>query len=118
MEFVTLLKLEIEVYKGLIARDEYYLSLLKGFDSPKRTKNTIQKLEKSIQQSIDRIKENQRRIYVIVSKIEQMDLYSQEIMRLRYVEGKKWADIAARVCYSERQVKRIHNRALQSLVLK
>ena len=43
------------------------------------------------------------------------DPAQQQILRLRYIDGLVWDDIASRVGYEERQCRRIHTTALSTL---
>lgn len=36
----------------------------------------------------------------------------KQLLRLRYIEGKKWSDISEEMCYSEQHLHRIHQKAL------
>ncbi len=37
---------------------------------------------------------------------------AKQLLRLRYIEGKKWCDISEEMCYSEQHLHRIHKKAL------
>lgn len=41
----------------------------------------------------------------------------REVLWERYISGKKWAEIAEEMCYSEQHLHRLHNKALELVVL-
>lgn len=41
----------------------------------------------------------------------------KQILWERYILGKKWADIAEEMCYSEQHIHRLHKKALEQVVL-
>ena len=43
------------------------------------------------------------------------DAAGREVLELRYLSGLKWVQIARRMGYEERQVRRIHQRALDAI---
>lgn len=62
------------------------------------------------------IAENEReRIFLAVNNLSVVE--EKQILVMRYITGMKWNDIAKKIGYEERQVFRIHNRALQHIEL-
>lgn len=41
----------------------------------------------------------------------------KEVLWGRYIEGRKWADIAEKMCYSEQHIHRLHKKALGQVVV-
>lgn len=41
----------------------------------------------------------------------------REVLWKRYISGKKWAEIAEEMCYSEQHLHRLHQKALEMVVL-
>lgn len=50
-------------------------------------------------------------IYLRLDRMEKQE--ERELLRLRYIDGVTWAEIAKRLCTAERNVYYIHGRALQ-----
>lgn len=42
---------------------------------------------------------------------------SKQVLWERYISGKKWAEIAEEMCYSEQHIHRLHNKALELIVV-
>ena len=51
----------------------------------------------------------------IEKAIEALDATERELMRLRYIDGAEWLDVAAEIHYEWTQTHRIHARALAKI---
>ena len=51
----------------------------------------------------------------IEQAIESLDPTERELMRLRYIDGAEWLDVAAEIHYEWTQTHRIHARALNKI---
>ena len=51
----------------------------------------------------------------IEKAIESLDPTERELMRLRYIDGAEWLDVAAEIHYEWTQTHRIHARALNKI---
>ena len=51
----------------------------------------------------------------IEKELERLPVTERRLMRYRYIDGLEWKDIMGKMCYSWKQVHRIHGRALQKL---
>lgn len=50
--------------------------------------------------------------------IEQLsDGNCKQVLCKRYISGKKWSEIAEEMCYSEQHIHRLHQKALNQLIL-
>lgn len=55
-------------------------------------------------------------LYKIERAIEKLeDLTERQLMRKRYIEGKRWEDICVELNYSWKQIHRIHSRILKKI---
>ncbi len=72
----------------------------------------------SLRKDIDlhnvKIEEVKREIACIIDKLEDDTL--KDLLRLRYLEFRKWEDIAYILNYTERHTRRLFNRALKELI--
>lgn len=50
--------------------------------------------------------------FYIEEAIDALEPLERQLMRARYIEGKKWDDICTLICYSRRHVATIHENAL------
>ena len=51
----------------------------------------------------------------IEKELERLPVTERRLMRYRYIDGLEWKDIMGKMCYSWKQVHRIHGRALEKL---
>lgn len=63
----------------------------------------------------EKVAELDRRIAEIEAAIEPLEPNERKLIRLHYIEGLTWEDVAVEMSYSWRHVHRIHGRALQKL---
>lgn len=75
--------------------------------------NKIIDLEQRINSEIERLLELKIEIRKVLESVENET--EQLLLRLRYIEYKRWEEIADIIGYEERQVYRIHGAALQKL---
>lgn len=54
-------------------------------------------------------------LLVIEKAIEKLETRERRLVRLHYIDGLKWEQVAVEMCYSWRQVHRIHSDALEKL---
>lgn len=54
-------------------------------------------------------------LVVIESAIEKLDPRERQLIRMHYIDGMTWEQVCVKMCYSWRQVHRIHSKALQKL---
>ena len=71
------------------------------------------KLKKDIDVHNIKIDEVKKEISCIIDKLEDETL--RNLLRLRYLEFKKWEDIAYILNYTERHIRRKHNEALKEI---
>lgn len=71
---------------------------------------TIDEIEKSINQDIDRLINLKREIESKIDSIE--DLKLREIMKCRYLDSKTWEEIAYTNHYTWQWVHKLHEKAL------
>lgn len=70
----------------------------------------------------DRLWEENERLAQQMAEIERAisrisDKKESELLRLRYIDGKKWSEIAEEMLYSEQHIHRIHQKAIEKLIL-
>ncbi len=70
----------------------------------------------------DRLWEENEGLAKIMADIERTidrisDKKEREVLTLRYIDGKKWSELAEELLYSEQHIHRIHQKALGKLVL-
>lgn len=51
-----------------------------------------------------------QKVYDVIAKVEGV---KGQILYERYINLKKWEDVAAAVCYDERHARRLHNQAIE-----
>lgn len=74
----------------------------------------VKKIE--VEEEINRkLQESYRKLNEIEKAIEKLDEREKLLMRLRYIQGKSWAEICDEMGYSWRQIHRIHKEALDKL---
>ena len=71
------------------------------------------KLKKDIDVHNVKIEEVKREISCVVDKLEDETL--KNLLRLRYLEFKKWREIEYILNYSEQHIHRLHNKALKEI---
>ncbi len=81
-----------------------------GDASYTRTVEKIIALESKIDSEIDELVSVQAEIREVIGKVQDRD--ERLLLRLRYVEYLKWAQISARMNFSIKQCRRIHSKAL------
>lgn len=79
-----------------------------------------QSIADSYMDLVEELKEELVRLKTIQSEILQAirstsNKEHQELLELRYISGKTWTQIADIMCYCERQILRIHGKALEEL---
>ena len=71
----------------------------------------------SLKNNIDlhniKIEELKKEISCVISRVEDENL--RDLLRLRYLEFRKWVDIAYILHYSEQHIHRLHNKALKEI---
>lgn len=72
-------------------------------------------LEQRINSEIDRLLELKLEIRKVIESVD--NATEQLLLRLRYIEYKRWDEIAEIMGYSKRQVTRLHGYALQKIKL-
>lgn len=75
----------------------------------------IMELEEELSAQIDRMVDKRREIEGAIAAVPNPQ--QQEVLSLRYIEGLSWEDIAERLKYDVRHIRRIHGRALQAMQL-
>lgn len=70
----------------------------------------------------DRLWEENERLAKLMADIERVvnrisDKKEREVLTLRYIDGKKWSELAEELLYSEQHIHRIHQKALEKLIL-
>ena len=73
----------------------------------------IEKVEKEVAEKINLLIEERKKIYDMVSSIQNPTY--REVLIQRYILGKTWERIAVDMCYSYMQIYRIHGKAIQEL---
>lgn len=73
----------------------------------------VMELEERLNAEIDELAEKRREIECAVNAVP--DEVQREVLTRRYLLYQKWEVIAEEMCYSERQVFRIHGAALKAL---
>ena len=66
---------------------------------------------KDIEEEARALREMMRETHTVLSRLT--DGAEREVLELRYLSGLNWMDVARRMCYDERTVRRIHVRALE-----
>ncbi|MEZ3453344.1 MAG: hypothetical protein K1W17_03135 [Oscillospiraceae bacterium] len=73
----------------------------------------VMELEERLAKEIDELTEKRREIECAVGAVP--DEVQREVLTRRYLLYQKWEVIAEEMCYSERQIFRIHGTALRAL---
>lgn len=70
----------------------------------------------------DRLWEENEELACVMADIERAvgrlaDGNMKEVLWERYIEGRKWTEIAEKMCYSEQHIHRLHQKALGQVVV-
>lgn len=71
------------------------------------------KYEDKLWEENEQLAETMAEIEKAVEKLT--DGNGKQLLRLRYIEGKKWSAISEEMCYSEQHLYRIHQKALNQI---
>ena len=72
-------------------------------------------LEREVDREIDQLQEIKGKVEAAIERVP--DVRAREILRLRYINGKKWEEIAVELNYNYRWVTKLHGEALKKLAL-
>lgn len=80
-------------------------------------------IEKHVQAFMDVCGDIEKEIAVLRARMRDVseaisclpDVKERELLELRYLNGQKWADIAKRLGVEERQLRRLHDKALENI---
>ena len=75
----------------------------------------IAKLNDMLEYYVLKVEERLIQQEKIENELERLPVTERRLMRYRYIDGLEWKDIMGKMCYSWKQVHRIHGRALQKL---
>ena len=75
----------------------------------------LAKLNDLLEYYVLKVEERIIRQKQIEKEIERLPTTERRLMRYRYIDGLEWKDIMGKMCYSWKQVHRIHGRALEKL---
>lgn len=81
-----------------------------------RTIEKICELENKINAEIDELVDKKELIRNIINSLDNID--ERLCLKMRYIDFCSWAEIAERMAFSDRQIYRIHDRAIAHLSLK
>jgi len=70
-------------------------------------------MEKEIDREIDRLVDLKREITGVIDRVDNLNL--QVLLELRYLCYKRWPEIAEQMYYSESNVHKLHEKALQKV---
>lgn len=81
------------------------------------------RIEKNISSCMDLAADIEKRARMLRERYETasgmidgvVDDVGREVLELRYLSDMRWEEIAARMCYSERQIRRAHKKALEDV---
>ena len=72
-------------------------------------------LEREVDQEIDQLQELKKKVEAAIEQVP--DARAREILRLRYINGKRWEEIAVELNFNYRWVLRLHSEALKKLAI-
>lgn len=106
-------KEELKDYRGLVAeRDD----LNRRLEWLRKRPDAEQKVMRTLEECyMDKLEMATEAILSIEQNIESLDPVERELIRLRYIDGKEWQDIADTIGYSWAQTHRHHGKALKKL---
>lgn len=116
---INRLLLEQQQWRELATRVSPNLSGMPRGGGGGGTQGAISKivdLETEINAEIDKLVEKRKEIEGIIRAVEDSTL--QTLLEYRYINGKKWEEIALLMCYDYRYVKKLHKKALFAIQVK
>ena len=86
-----------------------------GSPSADKMADTIARIDELERQLVGETCELEQNIETVEYLIDQLPPYQRIIMRLRYIDGLTWRQVARRVAYDERHCKRINKQVLEKM---
>lgn len=72
-------------------------------------------LEREIDADIDRLQDTKKRVEEVIARIS--DTKQRQVLTLRYINGKRWEEIALILNFNYRWILRLHGKALSKLAI-
>jgi len=110
------LRAEIARWRAAAERCTTSFSLSRGAGSDDRLQRAIDRIDELERQLLDQIAANAEECRLIEAAVAAIgDDRLREVLERRYIEGLRWEEIAERMGYADRHVRRLHGDALTAL---
>ena len=112
LRLLKMTKEELKQYRSIKTEISQIERRILEFEGLGRDKDIIQPLINLYREKLADLIEEQLKIEKV---IEVLDPTERELIRLRYIDGLEWIDVAAEIHYEWTQTHRIHARALSKI---
>lgn len=111
---------ELQTWREIATRiSPQYSGMPHGSDGSDKLQTAvleIAELSESIEQHIREAKKLRAQVQQVIDGVEDNTLHT--LLTYRYIQGKKWEEIALLMCYDYRYVKKLHKKALFAIQVK
>lgn len=105
-------------YRDMAMRATGNLQAIRSGGTPQRSKVeegmcAFADICADIEREAEKLRETMRETRTVIDRLT--DRTQREVLELRYMNGLRWEDVARRMCYDDRTVRRIHVKALENV---
>lgn len=107
---------QAQYYKSLALRSTSSMQALRTGGTSARSKVedgacAFMDISRDIEEHAQQLREMIQKTREVIDRLS--DPVEREVLELRYLSGLRWEDIGRKMCYDERQVRRLHVKALE-----